>query len=242
MRLRKQGYKTSKGQVIEFFATSEQESGFWTDEVAKFNDFLNVLPDNQAAETKLVQFGISPGAAQGLVASYQKRARRIQIDAKQERDERIFRLRQELESNMAETLVSIPLEEVTVLTDQIIPTSPQIGKQIDIREPKTEHAVNININQQFIHEARGFIANSIVGDVHIGPQGEEIAKILETFGGHTREEVVPLLVELQDHEARREDRLRAGQKLRKFLGQIGSHAQQAAVDVLTTWIKKEMGL
>jgi hypothetical protein len=122
--IRQDGYATPSGQVYEFFGEKPQQAAELSRQFQDFSDFLDSCgsaPDD--ARDGLVSAGVEPIVAEQMVARYAKAGRRLQLDLRQTREQRLLSLRHQLEAE----LLGDDTEALAPIVDWLNRLVPDIG-------------------------------------------------------------------------------------------------------------------
>ncbi|RKN55319.1 hypothetical protein D7193_11550 [Micromonospora costi] len=80
------------------------------------------------------------------------------------------------------------------------------------------------------------------GTSKFGTEAKEILALIEAHAGSRTEELVSSLHELEDDDARAEDRLTAKQRLKNFLYYVGGQAGNLGTSLLQKYLELRLGL
>lgn len=241
-RVRQEGYSTVAGQVFEFFNAEGLPEGGLSQYFEDFSSFVgDCVASPEAAISQLTATGVAESAAATIVSRFATRARRINLDLKQRREERMLSLKHELESLVLE-VDGLKEEDVTTLLDELLPppaTSGVIeGSRVDLRPSMT---VN-NYNSQFINEVAGPVVQNVAGTVNLGVEAKGLLELVATFGGRERDQLETAVHELEDNEARGVERVAARARLKRFLADLGNRGLGVGLDVLQKYVEHKVGV
>ena len=246
-RVRRDGYKTSAGQVIEFLGDESLHRQDLTREFSDFSAFLEMCVDDPpAAEESLSQLGIDRSVRMRMVARYSREVRRLQLDLKQERESRMLTIRHSLEAEIldageADHDKGSAVEE---LVDSLVP-HPRNFRPGDILAMSSggnvPSALTVNLNPQFIHAVESTVLQNVQGTVHLGPEPKQLIELIRQHGGGDSGELESAVHELEDEDARPVDRLTARQRLKSFLGRVGTTVEGVAVNALQKYLESKLG-
>lgn len=239
INIRKDGYQTSNGRVIEFHANGEMGHSTWSSEVAGFQEFVAVVENPEVAQSMLEGMGLAPSRAQDLVAKYAKQARRLQLDIKYEKQRRELAIREQFESELIDEAVTVPAKVIADVIDSLMPSG--VTAQGQLAPPQSRGPV-LQINQQYIEHAEGIVAQNIAGNALVGLEAQEIEKLISTFGDEQASVLAEALRELVDKGAPTASRLRAKQRIKAFLLDVAGSVKEASLAVLKKWVEAQLGL
>jgi hypothetical protein len=244
--VRTEGYKTPSGQVYEMFA-AENVAG-QVDLARQFTDFADFLDacsdDPEAASAELVRLGVEKNRGEQIVQRYGRELRRLQMDLRHSREERLLALSHSLESDLLET-ESLPTDQLRHLVDCFLPPPVSSTGLLAVSSGSAlpQHkAISITVNQQFIGHVEGVVGQSVSGTVNLGPEAKTLLSLIEQFGGDSARELESAVHELEDDRARPADRLTARQRLKRFVSRVGGHLESAAVAALQKYLEAKLGV
>lgn len=240
--VRQEGYSTSAGQVFEFFSADGEPEGGVNRYFEDFSSFLeDCVTTPEAAVAQLVATGTAPGAAEILVSRFAIRARRLSLDLKQRREERMLSLKHEFENLFIETNGFKGEDFVTVL-EQWIPLPAPTGI-IQGHRPTLGSTVTVNnFNPQFIEAVAGSVVQNLSGTVNLNAEAKDLLGLIATFGGYERAELETAVHELEDDGARDTDRVAARGRLKRFLADLGNRGLGAGIDILQRYLEHKIGV
>ncbi len=147
--------------------------------------------------------------ARRAVSKYAKRLRRIQLDAKHERQRRVLSIRQELEAELSDHEPGVDAESLGGLVESLVPTGPSSTSHVQLGLPRSAPVQPIQVNQQFFGHVEGIVAQNINGNVTQGSQPEELLKLIQLHGGGRADDLLVAVRELADVSAPKSTRLGA---------------------------------
>ena len=247
--IRQDGYRTAAGQVYEFFASQAQEAGDLTRQFQDFSDFLEACVDRpELASTQLQAAGLENRAAAQLVSRYGKATRRLHLDLRHTREERLLSLKHEWESELLDG-VDTESGGVLLLLERLLPQlaggvsgilAPTAGAAAAV--PNIGAEFNVTVNQQLIGQVAGNVIQNLQGTVNLGPEAKDLLALIGQFGGAKTADLESAVHELEDPDARSHDRLAARQKLRRFLSSLGTQAVGMTMSTLHKYLEHRMGV
>jgi hypothetical protein len=244
--VRQDGYETPSGHMYEFYGDGRPRSQDLSQEFRDFSDFLDLCMDDPgSAQSHLTSLGLSPATSAGLVSRYGKEARRLLLDLKHEREQRVLVLRQGLDSDVLETTISngeISTETIDRLVNDLVPTP---GLQLAVlltAGAGGSTPINVQINQQIINTVEGSVLQNIRGTADLGPDAKQLLELIERFGGDDTNTLTSALFELEDPDAAKPVRVGAKQRLKGFLIRLGGVAQDVAITALTKYLETKLGV
>jgi hypothetical protein len=213
--VRQEGYSTAAGQVFEFFSAEGQPEGGLSRYFEDFSSFLGeCVAKPEAAIAQFVANGVAEAAATIIVSRFATRARRLNLDLKQRREERMLSLKHELE-NLVLEVDGLKGASLVAVLDELLPPPQAIGV---IRgpgmAPDTSLTVN-NFSPQFINGVAGSVVQNIAGTVNLGAEAKQLLDLVATFGGHDRTQLETAIHELEDDGARGAERVAARGRLKR---------------------------
>ncbi|TFD11309.1 hypothetical protein E3T26_12865 [Cryobacterium sp. TMT1-21] len=239
LTVRKDGYQTANGRVIEFHSNTDVEPSSWSTEVSQFQNFVALIDNTEAAEQVLQGMGLESARAHELVAKYAKQARRLQLDVRYERQRKELAIREQFESELLDEAVMMTVGDIASIVDSLLPSGVTAQGQLAIA-PSARPLVQIN--QQFIHRAEGIVAQNIAGNAILGTEAREIERLIAEHGDKQAAALAEALRELADRGAPSPSRVRAKQKIKGFLLDLSGSVEKAAITVLQKWVEAQLGL
>ncbi|MDT0331019.1 hypothetical protein [Nocardiopsis lambiniae] len=245
-KIRRDGYRTSSGQVIEFFSERNFDGDGVSGEIEEFSRFLDICSYPEEASRVLQGIGVDQSTATEMVRRYSKEVRRLRVDIKQEREQRILQIRHRMESEIIDEPItsSIQWHAVGGLIASMIPDQPRDISSVmrhQIFSPN-ESGGHIQINQQIIERAYGEVTQNIAGTQHFGPDAQALIELIRTHGEAQEIDLIASVHELSDDEARTAERLTAKQKLKSFLLRSRDQIESTAFGIAQSYIESQMGL
>lgn len=249
-------HRTDRGIVYEFFnATVNDNTAQIKEEslTTQFQDFSQLLDlsmtNPSRAEEILKLKHIEAREAVPILTRYAKEAKRLQIDLKQEREQKILSIRHRLESELLDSLPQhIMLETISQLVDSAIPppssvSSALIGNHTPLQLNATSGStITVNLQPQYVQAVNSIIAQEIEGDVYLTDNDRRLIELIREYAPDREPELTSAVRELADNSAPKPGRLIAKQKLKAFLSQAGSIAREVGINLLQSYIEKQMGL
>ncbi|MEV0299241.1 hypothetical protein [Nocardia sp. NPDC050710] len=243
--VRQDGYSTPAGHVYEFFSENSHGGRDLTLQFQDFSDFLeacSVSPEQAARDLEIS--GIDRHSADQMVTRYAKAARRLHLDLRHAREQRVLSLRQQFESELIDSQASGL--ELQRFIDNLVPSenvaTMVMGSQSGWNPTPPASQINVTVNQQVIRNMTGNVVQNLQGTVNLGPDAQQLLELIGTFGGTQASELESAVHEVEDDAARVPDRIVARQKLRRFLSMIGPNISTAAVSTLQKYLESRLGL
>ncbi len=242
--------RTDKGTIYEFHGDELRETCGLSEEFAEFTQFLDLcVRDQSAAEAILANKSVDAKKVSDILIRYSKEAKRLHIDLKHERERKILVIQQRLESELIDEMPSdADWSAISQLIESTIPSVNGSGAYLMIGNPSCTHGahnkanVTINVNPQIVGTVNGIIAQEINGNQNLGPQGQELLELVKKYGEAKTNELATAIYEVEDKSVPKPDRLKAGQKLKKFLIEITRKGGDVAAGVLQKYIENQLGL
>ncbi len=242
--------RTDKGIIYEFHGDEPKGEHGLSEEFAEFTQFLDLcVRDQSAAEAILANKSVDAKKVSEILVRYSKEAKRLQVDLKHERERKILGIQQRLESELIDEMPGdIDWSAVSQLIESTVPSVSGSGASLMIANPSraydahTRANVTINVNPQIIGTVNGVIAQEINGNQNLGVQGQELLELVKKYGEARTNELATAVYEVEDKSVPKPDRLKAGQKLKKFLIEIARKGGDVAAGVLQKYIENQLGL
>jgi hypothetical protein len=244
-------YRTDKGIVYEIHSEEITSLSGINNEFDEFTIFMDLCAtDVQAAEEMLKSKDVKQKDVIGILSRYSKEAKRLSVDLKHEREQKVLSIRQRLESELVDTIPgAADWDSINSLVNMAVP--PLSGSrgaisvdQGTMRLPAQTNAqhLTINLNPQTIETVNGVVAQEISGDQHVGVEAQQLLELIQQYGGNESRELASSVHELEDQSVPKGARLNAKQRLTKFLIGIGKSVQGVATNVLQAYIQSKLGL
>lgn len=238
LSVRKDGYQTASGRVIEFHSNGDLGSSTWATEMGRFQEFVALIENTDAAERVLEDMGLERARAQALVAKYAKQARRLQMDIRYERQRKELAIREQLEAELLDEASRVSAGDIANVVESLLPSGVTAQGQL----ASADTVRPLVINQQFIQHAEGVVAQHIAGDVIYGEEATAISKLIADHGDKQAAALSVALREFTDRGAPHASRVRAKQAIKTFLLDLTGSVQKGAVGVLQKWVESQLGL
>jgi hypothetical protein len=243
--------RTDKGIIYEIHS---DETAHRTDidfEFSEFTQFMDLcVTDPNAAENILRNKAIAEKDLMGILSRYSKEAKRLSVDLKHEREQKVLSIRQRLESELVDNLPgAIDWSAIGQLVDMTVPqlSGTRSAISVDQNTPMAAvssiaHNLTINLNPQIVETVNGIVAQEITGNQHVGPEAQQLLELIHTHAEKEATELASSVHELEDKSAPKEGRLVAKQRLKRFIIAVSSKVGDVATGVLQSYIEKQLGL
>jgi len=236
---------TNKGVIYAFHSQTPQHDG--QDLAVHFEQFSRIadlcVVDPIAAERLIGASNSNLREVAQIVAKYSKEMRRLQIDLKHAREEKVLSIRHRLESELLECETALDQGLVEKLVDSLVPNvlSSFTPQQL-LPSPTAESARNltVNINPQFFSKVTGIVAQEVSGHVHLNSEDQQLIELFQKYGEEKTTELTSSLHELNDDSAPESGRVTAKQRIKRFLIGCSEKAGELAVGVMQTYIERKL--
>lgn len=249
-------HRTDRGIVYEFFSAAEMANVASVKEeslATQFQEFSQLLDlsmsDPDQAEEILKSKNLDPREVVPILTRYAKEAKRLQIDLKHEREQKVLAIRHKLESELVDILpADIMLDTVSRLVDSTVPplagiTSVLKGDHIPLQlNAASGSTVTVNLKPQVVQAVNSIIAQEIEGDIQLTEMDRKLIELIREHACNREQELTSAVRELADNSIPQPSRLIAKQKLKAFLLQVGSKATDIGIGLLQAYLEKKMGL
>lgn len=243
--------RTDFGVIYEFHGDHLHDDQRLSDEFRDFSRFMDLCASNiDAAINLLSKKNLNTQEVTKIISKYAKEARRLQLDLKQESESKLISIRHRIESELIDLAptaedwhaISLIIESAMPALSSQLP-SPSQALQKGVGAPQQSHAnIIYNIRPQFIHTVNGIVAEEVHGNQHFGTQHHQLLKVVSTHAGENSQELEAAVYELADNSGKRIDRLKAGQKIKGFLIEVGKRTGDVAFSILQKYVEKQLGL
>jgi hypothetical protein len=246
--------RTGKGTIYEFHGDEPKGEYGLSEEFSKFTHFLDYcISDQSAAEVILTNKSVDRERISEILARYSKEAKRLHVDLKHDRERKILGIQQRLESELIDEIPEdIDWTAVSRLVEYTVPlisgsnSSLRIGYSSHSLASHNKASVTINLNPQIVGTVNGVVAQEINGNQNLGVYGEELLELVQKYGEARANDLATAVYEIEDESVPKPERLKASQKLKKFLTNVARTGKdlggKIAVDLLQKYIEKQLGL
>ncbi len=191
--------------------------------------------------------GLDQRTVEDIVHKYAKEAQRLYVDLKQERERKILSIRHRLESELTDYVQdNAEWGAINEMVDQLVPRLSGVANALGIvggvGSADKSRAMTINIETQVIGNVQGIVAREVSGNSSIGIQADELLTMIRTFGGSKAAQLASDVYELEDKDAKAENRLTARQRLKGFLHGLSGKASDKAVETMLAYVQSALGL
>ena len=247
--IRQSEQSTARGTKFEFYADRSVSLPELRAEIDVFARFLDACADSRAAALDLLRgTEISAAAAAEMVIRFSKEVRRVQMDTRHAREQRMLSLKQALEEEVLEAgvdLRTVPGAQLDELLDRLVPLPSAVaslrllapdsgtGEQQVISLPPNASVI---VNQKIFHAMEQTVIESVQGTVHLGAQAKEILTLIGQFAGQAAPVLTTAVHELEDPDAEPGSRRTAKAKLKQFLTQLAGKVEDAVLIVAEQYL------
>ena len=251
IKVRLDQYRTDKGVIYEIHSEEVASSTGIDAEFSEFTQFMDLcVTDPSAAEIMLKEKSVEPKELMGLLSRYSKEAKRLHVDLKHEREQKILSIKHRLESELVDEIPgATDWSAIDALVNMAVPALSGSKGAIAIdQEPAyllskpTQSNITVNVNPQIIDTVNGVIAQEIRGNQSIGVEAQQLLELIHKYGGSESQNLASSVHELEDKSTPKSGRLNAKQKLKKFLIETSKKSGEVAFGVLQSYIEKQLGL
>lgn len=243
--------RTDKGIIYEFHGSEPKEEIGLSTEFKEFTRFLDLCVHNQSeAQAILTDKSVDAKRVSEILVRYSKEARRLHIDLKHQREQKVLSIKQRLESELVDEIPSdFEWDAVSQLIESTVPSvncgagaSLIIGNSLRVFDSHRQANITINVNPQIVGTVNGVIAQEINGNQNLGAQGQEMLELVQKYGDARANELITAIYEVEDRSVPKPDRLKAGQKLKSFIIEVARKGGDVAAGVLQKYIESQLGL
>ena len=251
IKVRLDQYRIDKGVIYEIHSEEVELSAGIDAEFSEFTQFMDLcVADPSAAENMLKEKSVKQKDLMGILSRYSKEAKRLNVDLKHEREQKILSIKHSLESELVDTIPgATDWSSIDAMVNMAVPalSGSKVAIAVD-QEPtmlsgSSSHGnITVNVNSQIIDTVNGVIAQEIRGDQTIGVEAQQLLGLINKYGGVASQDLASSVHELEDKSAPKSGRLNAKQKLKKFLIEVSKKTGDVAMGVLQSYIEKQLGL
>lgn len=239
--VRQEGYSTTAGQVFEFFSADGRSEGGLARDFEDFSSFLdNCMSSPEVAASQLTATGLEEPAAARIVSRFATQARRLSLDLKQRREERILSLKHHFE-NVTLEIDGLRGEALIRVLEGLLPP-PAAGAVVGHGASANASLTVNNYSPQFINQVAGPVIQNAAGTVNLGLEAKRLLELVATHGGDARGELETAVHELEDDGARGAERIAARSRLKRFLADLGNRGLGIGLDVLQKYVEHKVGI
>ena len=251
IKVRLDQYRTDKGVIYEIHSEEVASASGIDVEFSEFTQFMDFcVSDPNAAEEMLRGKDVDKKDLIAILSRYSKEAKRLSVDLKHEREQKVLGIRQRLESELVDSIPgATDWEAIGLLVDSAVPSLSGAMGAISVDQDPISLPTNgssrnltINVNPQIVETVNGVVAQEIRGDQHITQEAQQLLQVIQNHAGKNARELASAVHELEDESAPKSGRLNAKQKLKKFLIDASGKVGNVALGVLQTYIEKKLGL
>jgi hypothetical protein len=203
------------------------------------------LSDPDSATDELIGVGIDRTASSKMVIRYGREVRRIQMDLRHTREERMLNLAHRVEAELVDG-ESVEPASLRQLVDALVAAADTSSGFRALTWPAAPPAhglpLSVTINQQIVHQVQGTVAQSVAGTMHLAAEPKALLELIGLHAGAERSLLESSVHELEDDSARPADRIQARQRLEAFVARVGGHLETATVPLLQKYLESKMGL
>ena len=239
---------TNKGVIYTFHRQGRPGEGppALSEYFAEFSRIVNLCVSNPSAAEEILRRGdLSAHEITRIVAKYGKEMRRLQVDLKHSREEKILSIRHRLESELVDATAGADVSLVQKLVDSLVPASVSTGQTpqllpLPVLAPAAPDNLTINFNPQFVQSVQGIVAQEITGAVNLSSEDQKLLELFQKHGGAEAVALTSALHELNDESAPESGRVTAKQRIKRFLIRCVARGGEIATRLLQTYIDKKM--
>jgi len=242
---------TSKGVIYAFHGVDLGAEESDRKKLTKhFEDFTKLTDlcatDPSAAEEVLKGTGANAREITQIISRYSKEIRRLQLDLKHGREEKILSIRHRLESELVDvvepTQQDLIESTVNALIPEVVGSRVSQAMLITFSQPAASGQQNITLNfkPQFIEHIEGVVAQEVNGIAQLTNNDKALISLFEQHGGGKAAELTSALQELNDDSAPEPGRVTAKQRIKQFLIAATDKIGDTAAGVLQTYVEKKL--
>lgn len=245
INVRRGGYVTLKGRVVEFHAESREGVQIFHDEIPQFRKFATTISDAKAAEQLLAEYGLSSSQAASQITEYTKRFKRLQRDTRHKEEVATLEIKHQLEEELGEEFSEVSNEVIMEMVQRVIPAGPRflgLGQTGTPPKPISDESTNLFPDRALIR-VEEVITQHVIGEENLSPEAGELAKHINALSNKDEKgELLQALRELDDEAAPHADRIKSGSKLRSFWNTIADKASSIVFGLGQKYLEQQMGL
>lgn len=237
---------TEMGAIYEFHGDQSTQPSQIGAEYVEFSQLMELcINDIDAAEALLVGKKIDSREVTSIITRYAKEARRLQLDLKHEKEQKLLAIRHRVESELCEMPLSAgDWNAINHLLELVLPAGPTSilalgGANMSSTYPSQ---VTINLRPQIVGKVEGIVAQEINGNQYLGAVEANILELIDLYGGARTAELRSALYESADKGAPLPNSTGAKKKIKSFLLELGSKGLDVTAGLLQSYLEGKMGL
>lgn len=231
--VRRETKSTSSGRLVEFFGDGTVTNESLTLKLGEFTDFLEVCRVDESRAVELLEArGMVRIAAERMVHKYSRDARRLHLDLRQEREQRVLQLKHRFENDESELLSARDEGELEEILLELVPNGGLASRLAPSLGQRGGPAV--------VNNFYGPVAQSIEGSEALDQRARELLELIEQFSGS--EELRTALYEFADPDTPVPDRVTARSRLRGFLADLGNRGVGVGISIMQKYLEQGLGL
>lgn len=206
-----------------------------------FSSFLDICSNDMEQATKLLEnHQVPKGEIGKIISRYTKEARRLMIDLKHDRENKVLCIRQRFESEIFEAEINSEIEQYieSSVPSATTPSGALLGSNQQV------NASVVNITNNYIDQMEGIVANEVSGSINSTPEDEQLRLLIESYIKSTSEkiELTSAIDELKDESLTSNERTVSWQKLQGFLGKVSDKVGDVGVQLLKKYLEQQIQL
>jgi transcriptional regulator with XRE-family HTH domain len=244
--VRQSEYHASSGKMYEFFVDAPLLQSDLREEFDNFSDFLALCSeDAPAAADMLASSGMDRVSSIKFVARFGKEVRRLQIDLRHEREQRVLTIRHSLEDQLLENgidLQAIPTRQLNTMIGSLVPRPSAPESLALLAAPWTTRPtapVTVINNPQIISAMESTIIQNVQGTIHLGLEPKKLLDFIDKFGGQETATLQSAVYELEDPAAPPSVKSSAKQRLKQFLSQVVGFGRDVTVELFADYLRSK---
>lgn len=203
------------------------------------------MEDPAKAEQIVRQANLPAGKADELVTRYNREAKRIASDARQDLERKIMSLRHRLESEIIELDTAAPAGQIGSAEQTLAEPSaatiicgPESAKPVQMLREIPQIIMN---NPQIVNSYKGIVAQEFFGQVEYSEEGQAIRDLIDRFeSGYANLELKSCVDVLDDGDLPQNKREGAVQRLKAFLRRHATTIEDKVLNILFKYVDYKM--
>jgi hypothetical protein len=243
--------RTDHGIIYEFHGQSPRGEHDLSGEFHDFSKLMDLCASNvEAAATLLSSKSLNAKEVTRIIERYAKEARRLQLDIKHEAESKTVSIRHRLESELIDlaptaedwrAITSVIERAIPPFTAHLPEPSQSLNSVNEAQAGPRAH-VTYNIRPQFIQTVNGVVAEEVHGSQHFAPEHRQLLELVRTHAPANAKELETAVYEIADNSGKQVDRLKATQKIKAFVIEVGKKTGDVAFSILQKYVEKQLGL
>jgi hypothetical protein len=248
--------RTTHGVIYEFFAARDGDGSTTSQTVdlsSRFDQFSRLLDlclsDSEQAGKLLQNHGVSAREITTILTRYAKEAKRLQIDLRHEREQKVLSIRQRLEAELVDELpAQVPCSAIIQLVDAAIPPITSLSAALTVSSAPLQlttgegSSLVVNLRPQIVNSVNAIVAQEVNGGVHLTKEDNQILQLVREHASEHVLELESAVRQVADESVAKPERILSARRLKGFLIQLAAKVPDIGAGLLQAYLEKRLGL